>query len=88
MRKTCVNIDRMMRGENYIDFQTRIAMLEDEDRELAYKARWVMETAHFRGITWNEAVSYHIADIQERAKGSAWAGDEEKLVSMYSSLYI
>lgn len=88
MRKTCVNISNAVSGENYIDFQARIAMLEDEEREIAYCADSVVSTMHWRGMTWNDAVSYHISDIQERAKGSAWAGDEEKLCSMYQSLYI
>lgn len=90
MRKTVVNIEKIVACEDWISFSHRVAQLKNEDeREVAYMAHYVAETTHYNGgMTWNEAVSYRIADIQEAAKGSSWAGDEEKLCSMYQSLYI
>mgnify|MGYP006939725405 FL=1 len=88
MRKTVVNIEKIV-ANDVTSFNHRVAQLDEYERELAYMADYVAETMHYHGgMTWNEAVSYRIADIQEAAKGSAWAGDEEKLCSMYQSLYI
>ncbi len=88
MRKTCVNICKAVSGEDYYAFSNRIAMLDDEEREVAYRAYDVIKTMRWRGIDWNEAVSYHIADIQECAKRDSWAGNAEKICNIYQSLYI
>lgn len=82
------NLAKAAKGENWIDFTTRINKLDAESRDIAYKAYAVKDSMRSRGIGWNEAVNWCIADIQERAKGSNWAGNEEKLCNQYKSLYI
>lgn len=90
VRKTCVNISKMVACEDWISFSHRIAKLKDPDeRELAYMAHYVIDVTHWNGgMTWNEAIDHIIADIQYRAKRSCWAGDDEKLINHYKSLYI
>ena len=80
----------MVACEDWISFSHRIAKLKDADeRELAYMAHYVADVTHWNGgMTWNEAVDYLIADIQGRAKRSCWAGNDEKMINQYKSLYI
>lgn len=80
----------MVEPEDWISFSHRVAKIKDEDeREIAYMAHYVADVTHWNGdMTWNEAVDNIIADIQGRAKRSCWAGDDEKLINQYKSLYI